>query len=355
MQNTTEFIKSHKLEIVISFAAGLFIIFLVSFFIGLNEILNVLSHTDWKIMFITLVLELIVLLIWTLRWRLILDILHHSPKFKQLFLMLFTSLFGNNVTPGAAGGEPLRAYLLDKFENVPFEIGFASTTTDRVFEFFPFVLVSTLTVYLIFTLNIGFWTSLIISIVIFLIIIVFGLMIYVGYKKEVAVRLVISVAKRIYPFAKKLTSRDVSFSYVSDKLIGYIESFTTGFQGVLRDHRMFIVGISISFLMWGLDNLRFYLTFAAIGYYPPLLPVVIIYTVSFVVSILPTIPGSLGIREGVMVALFLPVGVSPDVVIAVSLLDRVVNYIIPTFIGAVTTFYFGKKYKNKKENSTAHT
>ena len=156
MQSTTEFIKSHKLEIVISFAAGLFIIFLVIFFIGLNEILSVLSHTDLKMMLIVLVLQLIVLLIWTLRWKLILDVLHKSPKFKQLFLMLFTSLFGNNVTPGAAGGEPLRAYLLDKFEGIPFEVGFASTTADRVFEFFPFVLVSTLTAYLIFTLNIGF-------------------------------------------------------------------------------------------------------------------------------------------------------------------------------------------------------
>lgn len=351
MQNTTEFIKSHKLEVTLSFAAGLFIIFLVSFFIGLNEILSVLSRTDWKIILITLVLELIILLIWTLRWQMILDVLHKAPKFKQLFLMLFSSLFGNNVTPGAAGGEPLRAYLLDKFEDIPFETGFASTTADRVFEFFPFVLLSILTTYLIFTLNIGFWTSLIISIMIFLIIVIFGLMIYVGYNKEVAIRLIISIAKRIYPFAKKLTSKDTSFSNVRDKLIEYIETFTTGFQGVLKDHRLFIVAILISFLMWGIDNLRFYLTFAAIGYYPPILPVIIIYTVSFVVSIIPSIPGSLGIREGVMVALFLPVGVPADVVIAVSLLDRIVNYIMPTFVGAVATFYYGKKYQSKKASA----
>lgn len=351
MQNTTEFIKSHKLEVTLSFAAGLFIIFLVSFFIGLNEILSVLSRTDWKIILFTLVLELIILLIWTLRWQMILDVLHKAPKFKQLFLMLFSSLFGNNVTPGAAGGEPLRAYLLDKFEDIPFETGFASTTADRVFEFFPFVLLSILTTYLIFTLNIGFWTSLIISIMIFLIIVIFGLMIYVGYNKEVAIRLIISIAKRIYPFAKKLTSKDTSFSNVRDKLIEYIETFTTGFQGVLKDHRLFIVAILISFLMWGIDNLRFYLTFAAIGYYPPILPVIIIYTVSFVVSIIPSIPGSLGIREGVMVALFLPVGVPADVVIAVSLLDRIVNYIMPTFVGAVATFYYGKKYQSKKASA----
>jgi uncharacterized protein (TIRG00374 family) len=75
---------------------------------------------------------------------------------------------------------------------------------------------------------------------------------------------------------------------------------------------------------------------------------IIIYTIAILVSILPTIPGALGIREGVMVAHFLPVGVPADVVIAVSLLDRVVTYLIPTFIGALTTFYYGKKYRDKK-------
>lgn len=348
MQNTTDFLKQHKWKIIISFVGGLFIIFLVSFIIGLNDILSVLDHTNLTLMLITLVLEFIIIILWTERWRLILDVLHSSPKFKQLFLMMFTSLFGNNVTPGAAGGEPLRAYLLNKFEDIPFETAFASATADRVFEFFPFVLVSTLAAYLIFTLNIGFWTSLLISVMIIITMIMFGLIIYVGYKKEVATRVIISIAKRIFPYVKKLTSRETSFVDVKDKLIEYIETFTTGFQGVLRDHRMFLLGVFISFLMWALDNFRFYLTFAAIGYYPPIVPMIIIYTIAILVTILPSIPGALGIREGVMVALFLPLGVPADVVISVSLLDRVVTYLIPTFIGAVTTFYYGKKYRSEK-------
>ena len=348
MQNTTDFLRQHKWKIVISFIGGLFIIFFVSFIIGLNDILSVLSHTNLTLMLITLGLELIIILLWTERWRLILTVLHSTPKFKQLFLMMFTSLFGNNVTPGAAGGEPLRAYLLNKFEGIPFETAFASATADRVFEFFPFVLVSTLAAYLIFTLNIGFWTSLLISVMIIITMAIFGLIIYVGYKKEVATRVIISIAKRIFPYVKKLTSRETSFLDIKDKLIEYIETFTTGFQGVLRDHRMFLLGVLISFLMWALDNFRFYLTFAAIGYHPPIVPMIIIYTIAILVSIIPTIPGALGIREGVMVALFLPVGVPADVVLSVSLLDRVTTYLIPTFIGAFTTFYYGKKYRSEK-------
>jgi len=355
MESTTEFIKEHKWQITISFVVGLFIIFLVSFAIGLDDILNVLIRTNLSIMLFTLILEFIIILLWTERWKLILEVLHSAPRFKELFLMMFTSLFGNNVTPGAAGGEPLRAYLLNKFENIPFETGFASATADRVFEFFPFVLVSTLTAYLIFTLNIGFWTSLIISFLVIITMIMFGLIIYVGYKTEVATRIILSIARRIYPYAKKLTTREITFTEVKDRLIGYIETFTTGFQGVLRDHRMFIIGVLISFLMWAIDNYRFYLTFVAIGYYPPIVPMIIIYTIAILVSIIPTIPGALGIREGVMVALFLPLGVPADVVLAVSLLDRLVTYIMPTFIGAITTFYYGRRYKKIKESMVTQT
>ncbi len=350
MQSTTGYIKSHKWQIIVSFAISLFLIFLVSIIIGLQDILDVLSRTNLYLMAFTMFLGFTIIFGWTLRWKLILEVLHSAPEYKQLILMMFTSLFGNNITPGAAGGEPLRAYLLEKFEKVPFEIGFASASADRVFEFFPFVLVSTLASYLIFTLKIGFWTSLLVSLMIIIAMIFFGLIIYVGLKKEVATRVIISIARRIYPFMIKLTSRKSSFGHVSEKLIEYIETFTTGFQGVLKDHRMFILGILISFGMWGLDNLRFYLTFGAIGYYPPVIPMIIIYTISILVSILPTLPGALGIREGTMVALFIPVGVPADVVLAVSLLDRLVTYIIPTFVGAVTTFYYGKKYRNKRSS-----
>jgi hypothetical protein len=350
MQSTTQYLKSHKWEISITFVIAAFLIFLVSFIVGLDDTLEVLSHTNLYLMLITVILEVLILLAWTQRWSLILDVLHSAPRFKQLFLMLFSSLFGNNVTPGSAGGEPLRAYLLNKFEHIPFEIGFASASADRVFEFFPFLLVSTLTAYLIFTLNIGFWTSLLISIMVIITMIIFGLMIYVGYKKEVATRIIISLAKRIYPFAKKLTSKETSFTNVRTKLIEYIETFTAGFQGVLKDHRMFILGVLISFMIWGLDNIRFYLTFGAIGYYPPIIPMIIIYTVSILVSILPTLPGALGIREATMIALFIPVGVPADVVLAASLLDRLVTYMIPTFVGALTTFYYGKKYRDTKSS-----
>lgn len=352
MQTSYEFIHEHKWEIVITFIIGAFIIFLISFAVGLDDIIDVLSHSNLQIICLALILELFLILAWTLRWSLILDVVDHSPGFKDLFLMMFTSLFGNNITPGAAGGEPLRAYLVSKFENIPFDLAFVSASADRVFEFFPFLLVSLFAIYLIFTWNISTVSAVALSILILVTMTFFGLLIYVGINKDIAQKIIIRIARSVYPFFSRISKKEVTFAYVKEKLTYYIERFTTGFLTVLQDHKIFALGLGISFGMWGIDVVRMYLCFVAVGSYPPFVPMVIIYSIALLVTILPTLPGALGLREGVMVGLFLVVGVPADVVLAASLIDRVVSYLMPTAVGALTTVYYGNLLKKKDSSST---
>ena len=289
---------------------------------------------------------------WTVRWSLILKVIDKSPGFNKLFVMMFTSLFGNNLTPGAAGGEPMRAYLLSKFEGISFDLAFVSASADRVFEFFPFVLVSGFAIYMISTWNIGFWSALLISVLIIITMSFFGLLIYVGVKREIAERIILSIARSLFPFFIKLTKKELTFAQVTDQIIYYVERFSTGFATVLQDHKMFTLGLAISFAMWGTDMLRMYLCFVAVGSFPPIIPMIIIYTIGILITILPTIPGALGLREATMVGLFLVVGVPADIVIAASLIDRIVSYLMPTIVGAFTTAYYGRLLKNSDSSSS---
>jgi glycosyltransferase 2 family protein len=345
MQTTSEFIRDHKWEILITLLIGALIIFLISFAVGLQDIINVLSTSNPIIILLTLFLEILIIAMWTERWSLILTVIDKSPGFKKLFVMMFTSLFGNNITPGAAGGEPMRAYLLSKFEGISFDLAFVSASADRVFEFFPFVLVSAFAIYMISTWNISFLSTFFISVLIIVLMAFFGLLIYVGVKREIAERLLLSLARSLYPFFIKFTKKEISFSYVTKQISYYVERFSTGFATVLQDRRMFVLGLTISFIMWGTDMLRMYLCFVAVGYYPPILPMIIIYTIGILITILPTIPGALGLREVTMVGLFFVVGVPGDIVIAASLIDRVVSYLMPTLVGIITTVYYGKLLK----------
>ena len=179
----------------------------------------------------------------------------------------------------------------------------------------------------------------------------FGLLIYVGVKREIAERIILSIARSLFPFFIKLTKKELTFAQVTDQIIYYVERFSTGFATVLQDHKMFTLGLAISFAMWGTDMLRMYLCFVAVGSFPPIIPMIIIYTIGILITILPTIPGALGLREATMVGLFLVVGVPADIVIAASLIDRLVSYLMPTIVGAFTTAYYGKLLKNNDSSS----
>ena len=62
MQTSYGFIREHKWEIIITFIIGAFIIFLISFAVGLNDIIDVLSHSNLQIIGLALILELFLIL-----------------------------------------------------------------------------------------------------------------------------------------------------------------------------------------------------------------------------------------------------------------------------------------------------
>ncbi len=350
MQDTYEIILKHKWKIIATFAVAAFLIFAMTFLIGFNDILTILETAKWDWIALNFILEAGIILVWTLRWKLILDVVDTAPKFSTLLMMLLASLFGNNVTPSAAGGEPLRAYLLREVEGTPFEIGFATSTADRVFEFLPFVLISIIAALFLLSWDIPPVTRIFVIAMIIVSILIFGILIYAGFRKEITQRIVISIAKSIYPTALRLSKKDISFNEIREKIIFYINRFSTGFITALQDRNVFMVAFILSFAMWGLDMLRMYVCFGSLGVYPPILPLVIIYTIGILISLLPLLPGAWGIREATLIGLFAVVGVSADVVMAASLIDRLASYIIPTILGALAALYYGRKVKNKSVN-----
>jgi glycosyltransferase 2 family protein len=347
MQDTYEVLSKNKWKIILSFALAGFFVFVITFLIGFNDVVNTLKQANGVLILLNFVLEAGIILIWTLRWKMILDVVDESPKFSTLLMMLFASLFGNNVTPSAAGGEPLRAYLLREVEGTPFELGFASSTADRVFEFLPFVLISIIAALLILSWNIPVITRIIVIAMVFVSIFLFAVVIYAGLKKEIAQRIIISIARSVYPTFIRLTKKDITFVEITEKLIFYVNRFSGGFITALRNRKVFVIGFILSFVMWGLDMLRMYVCFAAVGTYPPVVPLIIIYTIGILISLLPLLPGAWGIREATLIGLFAVVGISADVVLSASLIDRVASYIAPTVIGALAALHYGRKVKNR--------
>jgi glycosyltransferase 2 family protein len=347
MQDTYEIISNNKWKIILSFALAGFFVFIIIFLIGFNDVVNTLKQANGVLILLNFVLEAGIILVWTLRWKMILDVVDESPKFSTLLMMLFASLFGNNITPSAAGGEPLRAYLLREVEGTPFELGFASSTADRVFEFLPFVLISIIAALLVLSWNIPVITRIIVIAMVFVSIFLFAVVIYAGLKKEIAQRIIISIARSIYPTFIRFSKKDLTFVEITEKLIFYVNRFSRGFIIALRNRKVFVIGFILSFVMWGLDMLRMYVCFSAVGVHPPVVALIVIYTIGILISLLPLLPGAWGIREATLIGLFAVVGISADVVLSASLIDRIASYIAPTIIGGLAALHYGRKVKNR--------
>lgn len=354
MEDIYETIRKHKWSIILSFAVAFVIIFLITLAVGLGDTINILMHVNWYLILFNIILETSIYLIWTYRWKLILTMVNEDIPYRSLLGMLLASDFGNNVTPGAAGGEPLRAYLLTAINKTPFEIGFASATADRVFEFFPFVIISIFAAIFILTWEISIYTKLIVSVMILLSIFFFAIILYAVYRKEIIQRVIIRIVKSVYPFFLRLTKSELTIAEVNEKIVYYINRFSAGFLQVVQDKKIFMAGFFLSFFMWGMDIVRFYVCFVTIGVYPPLIPMIIIYTIGILIMLAPLLPGSWGIREAIIVGLFAVVGVAGDVVISASLIDRFVSYILPTIIGAFATLYYGKRIRESKRAVTSN-
>lgn len=161
--------------------------------------------------------------------------------------------------------------------------------------------------------------------------------------------------KSIHPMLIKVIKSDLSLSEMNEKIIFYINRFSKGFLQVVKDKRIFIIGFILSFFMWGLDIVRFYICFITIGVYPPIIPLIIIYTIGILIMLVPLLPGSWGIREVIIVGLFAVVGVAGDVVLSASLIDRFVSYILPTILGAIAALYYGKRIKQYSDSKTKNT
>jgi glycosyltransferase 2 family protein len=345
-KNIYSVIIDNKKSIIISFIIVFGLIFVILMLAGINDVVRTLKRTNLWILALTFVIQTFVYLFWALRWKLILDKMHQAPRFLNILGILMTSIFGNNITPGSIGGEPLRAYILKEYNETPFEIGLASTMADRVFELLPFLLMSIVAVIALLSWHLYIVSKILLIILILFTIFLFSIVIYAGINKSVSEKIVLKLLDWIHPIVEKITNKKYNLENLREKAMYYIDNFNSSFTMIV-ENKLFIGGALLALVTWGLDLFNSYLSFIAIGVTPPLAPFITIYTIAILLSFLPLLPGSLGITEIIMIALFVPVGITANYVLAASAIERISSYIIPTIIGLLVAIYYARKIVKK--------
>lgn len=248
-----------------------------------HKISETLGTIELKYIALVLVLYFINGLTKNLRWCVVLD---DVGLFKKTLPLLFMGLSVNTVTPGRVGGEPFRAYLLNRNVNCSFGKGIASVFTEKVMDIIVLVCFSVVGVSFIVK-ELG--SDNLISISLQLGIMV-GLLVFILYA-IFHPTLLERIARRVISISKKVSSHRY-IDYFEKKLVSIIDSFKESLAEFTKKKKNAASGFLLTCIIWVNEATRLYLILIAMNIDVTLGAVIVASSVAAIVGGL--LPGGAG-------------------------------------------------------------
>jgi len=320
---------------------GILMIVLLVKWAGVEEVFQILRHGRPYYFMIAVGAYLTGIMFWALRWRVLLRSLNIHAKFRTILGALFVGIFVNNITPGArGGGEPIRMYYISKRSDGEYGPVLATVMADRVLDMIPAVLMlilSTIYVYMR-----GSWS---------LTVILLGLNVLLAVMVVASLAILLNEGrtKRFSYWLFRLASRVIpkKTKKYEEKFFRMIEvnvpKFQSGFKLLMRDKKSFLLALVYSLLLWTMIILRSYYVFMSISYTVSLQDVMVVQMVGIVIGLVSIIPGGAGLIETVNSGVYVVLGITKDVAVTATLVDRLISYWAPTLLGGIITTHFGIK------------
>jgi glycosyltransferase 2 family protein len=314
------------------------LVLLAALFLSIDypEFFDVVARLRPEMVVVLVLLQGLILFLNALKWHVI--IRRYAVSFTNV---LYTSLIGsmvNNLTPASvAGGEPVKAYILSKIDRIKMEKAFATVFVDLFITVLPVLILNIFAVLLVlkyrFDLRIAWALILVGLFLIALIVASFSILLHRQPSLRLLNRLIRAFG-RLPPLKKHAARLE---SRVDELFAGFHHSI----RDTMTDTWTLSVSTIVSTVVWVLGILRIYLVFRALNVPVDVNALVIVYTVMLTVSILPLLPGALGMWELVGTGLFVFFGVPAPAAAAVILLDRLLSYWLTILIGFLASLHVG--------------
>ncbi len=330
-----------RVRSLILLLTGLTIILLMVHLVGVGDVVEVLHEADPLFFGIAVAFQFAALTLWAVRWKILLRSFQPVGLGNALKGILI-GLFFNNITPVArAGGEPFRAYYIERREPIVFEDAFAAVAIDRVLDSLPFMAIIAFSLlYFIFILDISFEMIIFLSLAFIFNIVLLSLVLYFSFNLKAAKRLMFSILRFVSRFSSRLQEYE---SQVEDA----VEQYHAAVAMLSSRRRDLAVSLIISFVFWFFAILRNYLVVMALGYQVDFMAIVVVQTVGTLAGVLPILPGGLGSIDSIMVFLYLSFDFPAVLAVTASLLDRFISFWITTAVGGGCVFVERDFLKNE--------
>ena len=317
--------------------AGVGVLVLMIFIIGPGQIENALKKANPFYIILALLMQFIIFGLWTLRWSITTHSVGINVKKRHLFPMLMVGMAVNNITPSArGGGEPLRAYVLAKYSQSSMESSFATVIADRGLDTFPFIVLAIITIIsMVLYFNLALWIVLSLIVAVILIVIVFSLALYMSINKKAGEKITAWILRVIKRFYKKDPVK------LEQKAMKAIQEFQKTMKIMLRDRKVILYGVPLSFVIWFLEIIRVYLVFSAFGVDISLILIAEVFILASLIGMIPLLPGGLGAVDGIMIVFYSAAGIPASISAAATVVERLISFWMTSIIGLAFLPYFG--------------
>lgn len=307
-----------------------------------QQVLVLLGNINWFYLGLAIIAFGCSILIWNLRFKISLTGLV-KIKYFHLLKILLASIFINSITPGSAvGGEPVRAYYLNKHKERSKTEYMGAIFADKVINYMVFLLFVLFSIFfLLVFINLPSGFKIFLFFILgSLLIASIGIFILHWSRFRFGLKWLVRQAYRF----TSLSSRFRTLRKFELYLIKKKKDFSGVFYSVFINKKRLISSLILSFVYWILIFLSSYFLFLGFSSRVLFIAVIIGVTLSHLLGDVSVLPGGLGISEGVMFLGYSAMGINQELGIIVALLTRVIFYVYALILGGLSLAWLRWKY-----------
>jgi uncharacterized protein (TIRG00374 family) len=321
---------------IILFTISIMLLAALIYTVDYNELFRISSKISLGWIVFLILLQLFIMFLMSFKWYVI--IRRYAVRFNNV---LYTSLIGfmiNSVTPvSLAGGEPIRAYVISKIDKIKMEKALATVLVDLYLNMIPVLLLNLIAILMVFKYSVDLRIAWLLAIIGLFILALMMTSFNILSHRDPSLKL-FKILLNIIAKIRFLTKYTKKIECQVEDLFG---SFHRSIKKTMTEVGTLSTATLISALIWILSLVRIYFIFLALGITVEFEIVVIVYAVLLMVSMLPLLPGSLGLWEWVGAGMFTFFGIPLEAAVAITLIDRLLFYWLPLFTGFLSSLYVG--------------
>ena len=245
----------------------------------------------------------------------------------KIFSVYMSGTFVESVTPSVkAGGEATKIFLLTKELDIPLGESSALVALQKTISFLAFLSINVFTMtWFIVRLGTGADQSRLLIGTFALLLLIF-----------VGILSLIFWPKKEYGFLSKLPLKEER----RVKLAGALINFEKNFRKILARKKAMVFQFLLALFIWSFFALKAYLVVLFLGISLSFIEIAVVTYLTYMVGMLPLLPGGLGTFEGSMVFFVAPLGVGISSGITLAIVLRFVTFWFVFLVSAL--FLLGK-------------